>query len=131
MNALQGQTTAVWGRGCKGILAWTASGLLGGAMVGWLLGLAYGGVETLLLPDCNHIRGVGAYFSLCAAVTGGLLLGFLRWADPEGIATLMPGWRQESELTAPSFQAHHRRSYSPKQRPWSLPHAHRQSHLLN
>jgi hypothetical protein len=59
-------------------------------MLGWLLGLAYGGLETLLLSDRHYLLSVGAYFSCCGAMTGGLLLGFLRCIDPEGLIATVP-----------------------------------------
>jgi hypothetical protein len=70
-------------------VGWTILGAAIGGIFAGFYGLLLGILDALLHGELIRIAADSTYFSLCGAAAGGLLGGFTRIIDPEGIVTLL------------------------------------------
>ena len=83
-----------------------ASGMLAGASAGWLIGIAYGSVDALLISDSSRLFLVSAYFSVCGAITSGIVFGFLCGMDPKGFSGIIGSQAGDGVVLRPCLPKH-------------------------
>src|SRR5262245_47005645 len=76
-----------------------ALGVVVGAIAAGVFGLLYGMLDALFHADLHSVLSTVAYFSLCGAAAGLLLLVGARMIDPEGVRDLTSRAPRSNEQT--------------------------------